>query len=47
MNEYDSNRISDLIKTVGYKKSETIENIEKLIKKNLIQNSLIKPVYLR
>ena len=28
MNEYDSNRISDLIKTVGYKKSETIENID-------------------
>ena len=35
----------------GYKETSlhefNAENIEKLIKKNLIQNSLIKPVYLR
>ena len=28
MNEYDSNRISDLIKQMGYKKSENYENID-------------------
>ena len=25
MNEYDSNRISDLVKKIGYKKTESID----------------------
>ena len=28
MNEYDSNRISDLVKQVGYKKTESLENTD-------------------
>ena len=28
MNEYDSNRISDLIKKIGYKKTENLENTD-------------------
>ena len=28
MNEYDSNRISDLVKEVGYKKTENLENTD-------------------
>ena len=28
MNEYDSNRISDLVKQIGYKKTEVIEDTD-------------------
>ena len=28
MNEYDSNRISDLVKQIGYKKTEVVENTD-------------------
>ena len=28
MNEYDSNRIADLVKKTGYKKSENLENTD-------------------
>ena len=28
MNEYDSNRIADLVKTIGYKKTDNLENTD-------------------
>ena len=37
------------LKIYGYKKNLkeiTLKNIEKLIKKNLLENKLIKPIYL-
>ena len=43
-------RISKKINLFGYKNSDlsqfTVENIDLLIKKNLVQKNLIKPIYL-
>ena len=40
MNEYDSNRIYDSVKKIGY------ENIPNLCKKYKIKKNLINPIYI-
>ena len=46
MNVYDSNRIFDLVKKIGYEKTEKYEDVPSLCTKFKIKKNLINPIYL-
>ena len=46
MNEYDSNRIFDTVKKIGFEKTDKYEDVPSLCKKFKIKKNLINPIYL-
>ena len=46
MNEYDSNRIYDAVREIGFEKTVKYENIPKLCEKLKVEKNLLKPIYL-
>ena len=46
MNEYDSKRIFDTVKKIGFKKTDKYEDVPSLCKQFKIKKNLINPIYL-
>ena len=46
MNEYDSNRIFDTVKEIGFEKTDKYEDVPYYCKKFKIKKNLINPIYL-
>ena len=46
MNEYDSNRIFDTVKEIGFEKTDKYEDVPSLCEKFEIKKNLINPIYL-
>ena len=45
MNEYDSNRILDTVKKIGFEKTDKYEDVPELCEKFKIKKNLINPTY--